>query len=154
MRETKFRAWDKENKKWLDGADFLISSNGTVLLYDLQFGSKYGNLTGKWREDEDDRIEIVRFTGLKDKNGKEIYEGDVVRYNYQLKSKIFPSIDLFGEVVFDIRTFDTGYAMSRHVGFILRGVDHGEYWYTDIPGIEDVEVIGNIYENPELLKTK
>lgn len=80
-REIKFRAWDKEKKVWLDGADFLVSPEGTVLLYDVHFGAKYGNLTGKWREDEDGRVELVRFTGLKELNGrndKDIYEGDII----------------------------------------------------------------------------
>jgi hypothetical protein len=38
-------------------------------------------------------------------------------------------------------------------GFILRGIDiDGSFWFNDFPIIEDIEVIGNIYENPELLK--
>jgi uncharacterized phage protein (TIGR01671 family) len=129
MREIKFRAWDKENKKWRHGSDFLFTDSGSVLLYDIEEGRKLPNLTGKWREDEDGNIELVQFTGLKDKNGKPIYEGDIVRRHWSGgKPEDQP-------VVFTEAAFMWGEG-KRATG--LNG-----NW---------AEVIGNIYENPELLQ--
>jgi len=73
---------------------------------------------------DDEDLEIVEFTGLTDKNGKEIYEGDVVKIDEMVKDIIFR----FGS--FEVRHTGNG------IGF-YRG--------------EEIEVIGNIYENSNLL---
>jgi len=70
---------------------------------------------------------IQQYTGLKDKNDKEIYEGDIVKANVY---------NNFGEVVFDKCRF------SLKV--------KNDYYY--LPGLQDTSVVGNIFENPELLK--
>jgi hypothetical protein len=91
MRTIKFRAWDKENKKMVDVIDFSC----------MNYPDKY---------------EVMQFTGLHDKNGTEIYEGDVIKT---------PIVD--AEVV-----------RWERAGYIL-------------PDEHRMEVIGNIYSNPELL---
>ena len=101
-REIKFRAWDTEYREWRE--DFTIQADGKV--HDID-----GNETGT--------IVLMQFTGLKDKNGKEIYEGDIVK-----------SADGVGEVKW-------------------RG---GAWGYSNVMWNEKYEVIGNIYENPELLQ--
>jgi uncharacterized phage protein (TIGR01671 family) len=91
----------------------------------------------------------MQYTGLKDKNGKEIYEGDILRYNYHQDEKNdIADIDFLGEVVYDTGKISTGWENDEinYVGFLLKG---GE----PFPSVADIEVIGNIYENPELLKT-
>ena len=120
MREIKFRAWDSKHKMVrLDVAAF---SNGNF---------KYMNL-----HDEDvyniDGDVLMQYTGLKDKNGKEIYEGDIVKSRPDFRGEI-----VFGKVdVFFVET----------TAFLLKYKD------SSIGGIgEDVEVIGNKFENPELL---
>ena len=141
MRELKFRAWDKERKVWLDPADFLVTSEGTVLLHDIEYGAKYGNLAGKWREDEDDRIELVRFTGLHDKNGKEIYEGDV-----------FPSKKGNWIVKFGDWLYWDGKKLVQMYGWYAECVTVEGKSHAQLPlYASQVEVIGNIYESPELL---
>ena len=109
MRKIKFRAWDKTNKKmW----------QYPFGLYDVPF----------WIGDEisksEKRGEIMQFTGLKDKNRKEVYEGDIVMINLKLIS------------VISFKNGKFGYK-DREYHFSLD---------------EDIKILGNIYENPELLK--
>ena len=121
MREHKFRAWDKKRRKWL-GVNLHMSVTDGLLWW--QFG--YGCET--LPAEERDNIELVEYTGLKDKNDKEIYEGDILRIfdrNYEVKVKIVSGCKVY---------IDYGYS-DEHNGPC-------NYWS---------EIIGNIYENPELM---
>jgi uncharacterized phage protein (TIGR01671 family) len=132
MREIKFRAWDKEYKKMMEWGKQLkgLSQNGikTVMSYNSEDGwSDCYNLKD---------IELMQYTGLKDKNGKEIYEGDIVKY-FDNKEHIV--------VVENIKELGTGMYLKRV----------GSGYYTLNPSVirdYEVEVIGNIYENKELLQ--
>ena len=140
-REIKFRAWDKVNKNivplwgiswkaWDRNIDGGGSINGILIERD-------------GTEDRlENEIELMQFTGLKDKNGKEIYEGDIVEYKdswsereHLIKNRTKRQVVDFVDGVF--------YPVSK-VGF------DGE----QEPSLDSdpFEVIGNIYENPELLK--
>lgn len=121
MREIKFRAWHKEEKIMGEvlGIDILhkeiFFSNGDVDCYGFS-DFKY--------------IELMQYTGLKDKNNKEIYEGDIITlHNSKYK------------VIFNI----------EGARFVLRN-DEFELEITFINhNNERMEIVGNIYENPELL---
>lgn len=133
MREIKFRAWDKGNKEMLDvqELDYRDSYNGQPMVRTTMYSDYF---------DTEDMI-LMQYTGLKDKNGKEIYEGDIVAIEFQRACKR-------GKAV--IR-YDDKYAsfVIKNTGEIAHENENlGDYQ------MENFEVIGNIYENKNLLEEK
>jgi len=126
MREIKFRAWNKVFKE--------ISN-----VLSIKFGAKsvfLENIGEGWERSKEYPLEdvfLMQYTGLKDKNGKEIYEGDIVKCDYYDE-------DSAGEPIHNSNTFVVKYST------VYQGFNTGEY-----PNGGEIEVIGNIYENPELL---
>jgi uncharacterized phage protein (TIGR01671 family) len=84
------------------------------------------------------RWHIMQYTGLKDKNRVEIYEGDIITINHPYKERSWT-----GEVVYDGYKFNGG-------GFFFSHFDDPSSLFSE--GTKYIEVIGNIYENPELLQ--
>lgn len=134
MREIKFRAWWKEAKIMVEVK--CLRDNGSIEFFvPVSSGEK------KWNElevlDEPEQYELMQFTGLKDKNGKEIYEGDVVRAK--------------GDVVGSIVFFNGAFMWTD-------GACHWQMvdWQIEKTAkkCEWAEIIGNRFENPELLKVK
>ncbi len=123
MRETKYRAWDKEDKKMLPP---LSLRNG--IIYSVDSGYFF---CGLWDDYFIDELILLEYTGLKDKNGKEIYEGDIT----SIKEHMNPLVEIQKAVV----TWDKETTGFLGIGFFPWNM---------------VEVIGNIYENPELLRKK
>jgi len=115
MRELKFRAWDKKDKKMI-------------------FEFPYDNLKV---EHFYVRCEVMQCTGLKDKNGKEIYEGDILR-------PVKPSPKEGNRVVIFL---DGSFCYNESRVRGNRG-----YWPLTTPKAKLFEVIGNEFENPELLQ--
>ena len=128
QREIKFRAWDKEEKEFVK--NILIGLKGEI--------KTVGALSGKFLYDVKDRIILTQFTGLLDKSGKEIYEGDILQCHvYSCPARYViewndSSASFFARVLNE--ELKTVYATT----------------WKDF--INKDEVIGNIYENKELLK--
>lgn len=125
MREIKFRAWD--GKKMLINPRFEFFNHGR-------------NGRPVMMADEHENVEIMQFTGLLDKNGKEIYEGDILT-NAIEETIVSVSWDVTG----------ANWKFNEHKIFMDDGVGRGK-WNLDMGYAKNCEVIGNIYENPELLK--
>ena len=131
----KYKLWDKKNKKFLEddyGTDYAILPNGIVIkMYDNGFGEGYSvhNLNN---------IKILQFTGLKDKNYKDIYEGDILRYKFPYDRRI-------------IHISAVSY-LETQSSFGIVDLYRNSIPLYDITCKEYAEIIGNIYENKELLK--
>ena len=121
MRELKFRAWTMGVMLY-SGKDF-----STVPVNNQPLATKDGGMATN--------LELMQYTGLKDKNGNDVYESDIIKWEQQA--------DVYGT--------DTEQAVVKFTNgcFTPIGYDGNDEFYSrDIP---TCEVIGNIYENPELL---
>ena len=126
QREIKFRAWDKKNKEWVK--HFEISKDGLVVVYELNANI----IKSRSRND----FTLMQYTGLKDKNGKEIYEGDIVECLF------YNNLNIPIEKVLSVIFKNGSFGVFDGKDFKVFGSD----------STKSIEVIGNVYENPELIK--
>ena len=129
MRENKYKVWCKDRNEWEKDQSFLMP-NG-MLCYQAKT-----SLHGLRLYKPENHIAVF-YTGMKDKSGKEIFEADIVTCSMSFEGGTLPHI---GEIVYD-NTFGA-FATKNESGVTLL---HNHCLHT-------IEVIGNIYENPELLK--
>ena len=122
MREIKFRVWDNDSKKIYNQDDF-------ILTFDNVGEDIY--LKGNNEIIPFYRYKLMQYTGLEDKNGQEIYEGDILDYGTYGKFEV---------------VWHRGSFKIRKLGF-----KHGKLHYLGDCYFDELMVTGNIYENPELL---
>jgi len=154
MRDIKFRAWDK-NKKEMQFNNFCITASGNTQVMrsspELQravdrVNKKKGEILGGDYAEIDftdwygiNEMVVMQYTGLKDKNGKDAYEDDIIDtwpfYKHQGNCK--------GKKRYQRITFNTGMLVPENFDFGWEG--------EGTVRIEHCEIIGNIYEHPHLL---
>ena len=121
MREIKFRAWDILKQRW---SNYKIN-DGTVYFMDKNTGVWYESYNKRYKD-----FNLMQYTGLNDKNDREIYEGDIVIHHSKMHKIIFN---------------------TEEARFVLRD----DEFELEIPFTNNnnkkMEIVGNIYENPELL---
>jgi len=151
VREIKFRAWDKTSKSMIyqeDGKEGIEFNFGGGRAGVIVWNYKPHLINGECVDDYEpyhiEDFELMQYTGLKDKNGKEIYEGDICEIQYYHDPKIPNEITVCKYI-----TEHSGFSLLNKKGGIFSccfktGGNFGDK--------NAVEIIGNIYENPELLK--
>ncbi|MCO4577924.1 hypothetical protein Si071_01426 [Streptococcus infantarius subsp. infantarius] len=124
----KFRAWLKEEKRMTDVNEMTFIDGEVYLISDVTDFYAY------------EEFKLMQSTSLFDKNGMEIYEGDIVKFS-----------DCDDDVYITPVVWDKNYAcfgVSFSGGYPI-SFDYLEEFYTEL---KDIEVVGDIYENPELLE--
>ena len=138
MREYKFRCWDTENKEMLKVQELDFE--------DTFYGGRLSIRTDQYNDyfDIEDMI-LMQYTGLKDKNGKEIYEGDIVLYQDWEQCYEGGGNDSFiNKGIVEYNESNCCFNVTERATIDIEDVLY--------EGNEDLEVIGNIYDNPELLE--
>ena len=140
MREVKFRAWDSE-------ANIMVySDHRTRKLYDVYYGfemNESGLLECRWEGDftESHVLDggtldnIMQYTGLKDKNSKEIYEGDILEVYDRKGENPIANVEVY---------WNNGYWDAKD--------SRDDCFRSCYAGFSKNKIIGNVHENPELIK--
>ena len=133
----KYKLWDKENKEFLEDTwetEYAVLKNGNIIeIYDNGFGEGYSI-------SDLENIEVLQFTGLQDRNGKEIYEGDILKYNFPYDGRL--------KHVSPVKFLET------EASFGIKDRYENEIPLYRIAANNYFEIIGNIYENKNLLEEK
>ena len=144
-RELKFRVWDKPRKQFINSKEFygddysekselgeaFLDFNGKLKIARYPIGNGDNSADSVFSEMESDNYTIQQYTGIQDSNKKYIYDGDIVIYT--INKKTYMSV-----------------VMWENFGWVTRDYPEG----STIPLTTGIEytIIGNIFENPELLK--
>jgi len=153
MREIKFRAWNKRTGEW-----HLKSDDSQLTYYGFHL---FGECTLLCPPEASDlqHLDIMQYTGLKDKNGADVYESDVVEFTYWWFDGNIAESNLTGVIVY----------CAESMSFQLKGVKNKEWerftghendseYLTPFSELNfeeaDFKVIGNLFEHPNLLNDK
>ena len=137
-RDILFKAKKVDGGEWIEG--YIVKKHGTYFLYDINESDTCRQ--NNYLIDEDT---ICQYTGLTDKNGNRIWEGDIIKYHF---GEVYAPVK-FGEYQ---SCFDS--TSTCHVGFYVDWDKNHDfrkdlgYWIKMV----DAEVVGNIFDNPELLE--
>lgn len=139
MRGIEFRAWDSERKTY-DHEELLLAPNGDIW-------------ASRWQElcEPESKYIIEPYTGLKDKNGKKIYRGDVVEAMIKGAWSTGRNSVGFGKVKWKLEVIYNDIRFMDVFGVIGSKNCPDRIYYLFDKELSELEVIGNIHENPELL---
>lgn len=154
QRDLKFRAWDNKDKKWLLGYEY-HSLGGFSMFGEVMLMGEWSNIINRFILQQHDRtpddLIVMQYIGLNDKNGKDIYEGDILASSNKENKD--------GYDVWDEN--DHGYSVVYWDK--KNSCWNGKPWCWDSAEAYDKEsmldlsfihIAGNIFENPELLKSE
>jgi uncharacterized phage protein (TIGR01671 family) len=134
MKTLKFRVWDKETGEWCNWHNvncfFHLGGAGIISWF---------------RSKNDDRFTVQQYTGMKDRNGKEVYEGDILKWGMSHDQETaFPRLRVveFNEKQLIYKVVEVG-EYPASVDYLYEAIQPSTRW---------CEVVGNIFENPELLE--
>ncbi|ENA1576187.1 hypothetical protein ABFW39_002605 [Listeria monocytogenes] len=139
MRAIGFRAFVKRKKKMLPVTDLCFNETEAVGVSGC--GNAKCTLCVDWYSFDD--VVLMQYTGLKDKNGKKIFEGDIVAFSEDDFHVFNSQVEYFSEdgyPAFDIKVPSDYY------------FDSNVFSEVSMSGLHEIEVIGNIHENPELME--
>lgn len=148
MNKTlKFRVYDNINKKWLLGYKECggFSINGAVMLTGEWQAILNKMLKGEFGKDGKELF-VQQYTGAKDRTGVEIYEGDIIKWGMSHNQEMaFPNLKVveFYEPQLIYKMVDIG-DLPVSVDYLYEAIGLSTRW---------CEVVGNVYENPELLES-
>jgi uncharacterized phage protein (TIGR01671 family) len=170
MRKIRFRAWSHRDKKMY----YIPKDSPSVII-----GADFWTFNKNEPKDQEHLANeltgvLMQYTGLKDKNGKEIYEGDIIQFKHHFKfakweeslDKIKENIDIERRVVkFQDGGFTLGYMLNfqdisgvEEINGVFENILKGRtiketfWWGRNLEWWDNFEVIGNIFENPDLLE--
>ena len=147
MRDIKFRIYFKDEEPFMTEPISLED-----LLHEdwIEFENKEGTLSLPLKDfrffySKNENYEIMQYTGLKDRNMKEIYSGDIIEFSYDMFVGNFDTFVAKGKVVFEegafyVEVFENE-RTTKDEAYLLYSIN-----------LDTIEVIGNIYDNPELLE--
>lgn len=138
-RSIKFRVWDNKSLRFLSENEFTLFKNGCLNLKSKTITNPSENTLDQYYFSEN-RFTIQQFTGLLDKNGREIYEGDIVQYNRRSS---------YDGINFEVKWSEDNWGwvlVSKNKDYLINEQTPEGYRY------EFIEIVGNIFENPDLLK--
>lgn len=141
-REIGFRAWNGENIIEIDGNSNVVLEYNDISGWNIMPNRPY--YKGEYLAGETIGVFVLmQYTGLKDKKGKEIYEGDIIVWSGTLDGCIFNHVC---EVIFDLYQWCGWAIYSPQQKSTIPFGEHG-------CNPNEVNIVGNVYENKELLKT-
>lgn len=152
MREIKFRAWSTKDKGFVSTTNYTIRLDGKIIAL------------GGHSFNPEEGVILMQYTGLKDKNEKEIYEGDLIKRLVEKQYRKPHGKYSIQEIVYRNGMWILSYVSSESGNVLPRGYTAGEInnsrvdydknivFYDGDHIIKEIEIIGNIHENSELLK--
>lgn len=156
MREILFRGKRKTDNKWLYGFPYITRKNAVKINW---YCSDFGSM----RTDEVDPETVGQYTGLTDKNGKKVFEGDIFKFSDEIWENSYTScgtewdswkVENYAVVGFDDERSGFDFVKYKFCENSVEADFHENHDIEFAEFISSLEVIGNIHDNPELMEAK